>query len=107
MVVTKRKGTIHAVRPHARAATPDEEAESDRQSTRAKFPLPCEFKEGKAIKSIERSPHLRDCRITRRFVHGKEYVPSFGKGIRRLTTGSGKSADVKTIYCLVLHNHQC
>lgn len=34
--------------------------------------LPREFKEGTAIKSTERSSHLRDCRITRRFVHGKK-----------------------------------
>jgi len=56
--VTKRKETG----PRC-AAAPDEEAEPDRQSTRAKFPLLREFKEDKAIKSIERS-HLRDCRIT-------------------------------------------
>jgi len=71
MVVTKRKETIHSA-PHI--ATLDEEAESDKQSTRAKFSLSREFKEGEVIKSIERSPHLQDCRITRRSVHGKEYV---------------------------------
>jgi len=95
MVVTKRKGMVRGA-PHA--VTPDEEAESDRQSTRAKFPLPCEFKEGKAIKSIERSPHLRDCWITQRSVHGKEYILSFSESIRELTTGSNKLVYIKMIY---------
>lgn len=80
----KKKREQSAVRPVLLLST-------ERQSLTSKVDeasssLPCEFKEGKAIKSIERSAHLRDCRITRRSVHEKKYVLLFNGGICELTS---------------------
>lgn len=58
--------------------------------------LPCEFKEGTAIKSTECSSHLRDCRFKRCFVHGKKiYLQCVDN--YEITIENDKSVDFKII----------